>query len=185
MDFYYLGLDKKSARFIQGIDNEKRHSLGFRWWGKNEALDYNFEYIRQFRTFGKDDIKAFTLATDTGYTFNFQPHKIRISLRGDISSGDDDPKDSDLETFNLLFGKGKHLGQLAPYGPVNLFELHPKISFNFFEKYKIVTMWEFLWRYSTDDSIYSIANKPLRSGNLSYARYVGNQAILENTMKMD
>ncbi len=185
LDLYYLGLDKKSARFVQGTDNEQRHSLGLRWWGKDGPLDYNFEYIRQFGNFGDGDINAFTFASDTGYTWNFQPHKVRLSLRGDISSGDDNPNDSDLETFNLMFGKGKHLGQLAPYGPVNLFEVHPKAELNLFDKYKIVAMWEFLWRYSVDDGIYSIANTPLRTGSLSVARYVGNQAILEATWQVD
>jgi hypothetical protein len=185
LDVYYLGLGKKSARFVQGTDNEQRHSLGLRWWGKNGALDYNFEYIRQFGDFGNGDINAFTYASDTGYTAKLYPHKVRISFRGDISSGDDDPNDSDLETFNLMFGKGKHLGQLAPYGPVNLFEVHPKAELTLFDKYKIVTMWEFLWRYSIDDGIYSIANMPLRTGSLSNSRYVGNQAILEVTWQVD
>ena len=114
-----------------------------------------------------------------------QTYKIRFSLRGDISSGDDDPNDSDLETFNLMFGKGKHLGQLAPYGPVNLFEFHPKIDLTLFDRYKIVTMWGFLWRYNIDDGIYSIGNTPLRIGSLSDSRYVGNQAILEATWQVD
>ena len=185
LDVYYFGLDKKSARFVQGTANEQRHSLGTRWWGKNGRLDYNFEYIRQFGNFGNGDINAFTFASDTGYTWKFQPHKLRLSLRGDISSGDDDPNDSDLETFNLMFGKGKHLGQLAPYGPVNLFEVHPKAELTLYDKYKIVAMWEFLWRYSVDDGIYSIANTPLRTGSSSDARYVGNQAILEATWQVD
>ncbi len=185
LDFYYFGLDKKSAVFVQGTDDEQRHSLGVRWWGNRGALDYNFEYIRQFGGFGNGDINAFTFASDTGYTWRFQPHKLRISFRGDISSGDDNPNDSDLETFNLMFGKGKHLGQLAPYGPVNLFEVHPKTELTLFDKYKIVAMWEFLWRYSVDDGIYSIANTPLRTGSSSNARYVGNQAILEATWQVN
>src|SRR5262245_3637456 len=36
VDLYHLGIDRKRARFDQGIDRESRHSVGARIWGKNE-----------------------------------------------------------------------------------------------------------------------------------------------------
>ncbi len=185
IDLYYLGLERDTARFVQGTDNELRHSFGTRWWDKTGPWDYNFEFIYQIGKFGKGDINAFTFASDTGYTLKFPSHKVRLSLRGDISSGDDDPNDSDLETFNLHFAKGKHLGQFAPYGPVNLMEIHPKVDIHILQKYKVTAMWEFLWRQSVDDGIYSIGQGPLRTGSQSNARYVGNQAILEASWQID
>ena len=186
LDLYYLGLERDKASFVQGINNELRHSFGLRWWDKPGPWDYDFEFIYQFGKFGKGNIRAFTFASNSGYSLRFNNgHKFRLSLRGDISSGDDDPSDVDLGTFNLMFGKGKHLGQLAPYGPVNLYELHPKVNITLYEKYKIVAMWEFLWRQNLNDGIYSIANIPLRAENKSKARYVGNQAILEATWQVD
>tara|TARA_Y100001960_G_C14598643_1_gene789523 strand:- start:324 stop:1019 length:696 start_codon:yes stop_codon:yes gene_type:complete len=167
---------------VQGRNKELRHSSGIRWWGKPGAWDYNFEFIHQFGKFGGGNINSFTFACDTGYTWQFgSGNKLRLSLRVDISSGDEDPLDNDLETFNLMFGKGKHLGQLAPYGPMNLYEFHPKANIQLLEKLKIVAMWEFLWRQNLNDGVYSIANSPLRTDTQSRVRYVGNQGILEVT----
>src|ERR1043166_2340550 len=68
-DFYYLGLSRENARFARGTANETRHSLGTRLFGKQGALDWNFEFVGQFGSFGDADILAWTAASDTGWTF--------------------------------------------------------------------------------------------------------------------
>lgn len=45
LDFYYLGLDRKRARFNEGVGRELRHSIGARIWGKTESWDYNTELV--------------------------------------------------------------------------------------------------------------------------------------------
>src|SRR5262249_32003612 len=72
VDLYYLGLDKKRARFDQGVGREIRHSIGTRFWNSGEAVDYNFELVYQFGAFHsikKGDIRAWTVASDIGYKF--------------------------------------------------------------------------------------------------------------------
>ena len=69
--------------------------------GKRKKLDYNFEFLYQFGEFGQGDIHAYALASDTGYTWSLGGlKKLRFSLRADVYSGDDDPNDSDLNSFN-------------------------------------------------------------------------------------
>ncbi|MEK9629986.1 MAG: alginate export family protein, partial [Nitrospinota bacterium] len=111
--------------------------------------------------------------------------KLRFSLRADVYSGDDDPNDSDLNSFNPFFPKGKHISQLAATGLINQRDLHPRIDFTLDEHWSLTTSTLFIWRDSLDDGIYSIANGVLRSGSTSRARYVGTQPELEVTYRFN
>lgn len=179
-DLYYLGLHDRDAIFDQGQDEETRHTIGTRLWGKEKNLDFNFEFLYQFGRFGRGNIHAYALASDTGYTIPFgRSGKVCFSLRADLYSGDNDPADNDLNSFNPFFPKGKHISQLAASGLINQRDLHPRITLTLDEHWSITTSALFIWRDSLDDGIYSIGNGLLRSGQSSRARYVGTQPELE------
>ena len=186
LDAYYIGLNREQAGFDQGIANEVRHSVGTRLWGTYGALDYNFEFMFQFGSFGDATISAYTLASDTGYTWKLGTEsKIRFSLRADIYSGDDDPNDADLNAFNPFFPKGKHISQLAATGLINQRDLHPRIDIQFNKHWSLRLSTQFIWRDSLDDGIYSIANGLLKTGQASRARYVGTQPEVELKWQVD
>ncbi|MDH5762344.1 MAG: alginate export family protein [Nitrospinota bacterium] len=186
LDVYYIGLNREQARFDQGRANEVRQSLGTRLWGKYGALDYNFEFMYQFGSFGDATISAYALASDTGYTWKLgADSKIRFSLRADIYNGDDDPNDADLNAFNPFFPKGKHISQLAATGLINQRDLHPKMNIQFNKHWFLTLSTEFIWRDSLDDGIYSIANGLLKTGQASRARYVGTQPEVELKWQVD
>ena len=179
-DLYYLGLHDRSVTFDQGQAEETRHTLGTRIWGKQKSLDYNFEFLYQFGKFGQGDIHAYALASDTGYTVPISGvGKLRLSLRADLYSGDKNPDDADLNSFNPFFPKGKHISQLAASGLINQRDLHPRMTLTLGEHWTVNTSALFIWRDSLNDGIYSIANGLLRSGRTSRARYVGAQPELE------
>jgi hypothetical protein len=186
LDAYYIGLNREQARFDQGTANEIRHSIGSRLSGKYGALDYNFEIMYQFGSYGDSTISAYAVASDTGYTWTLGAEsKIRFSLRADIYSGDDDPNDADLNAFNPFFPKGKHISQLAATGLINQRDLHPKINIQFNKHWFLTLSTEFIWRDSLDDGIYSISNGLLRTGQASRARYVGTQPEVELKWQVD
>jgi len=179
-DLYYLGLHDRNARYDQGSAREMRHTFGTRLWGKEKNLDYNFEFLYQFGTFGNGNIGAYALASDTGYTLLFSGlKKLRFSLRADIYSGDDNPNDANLNSFNPFFPKGKHISQLAASGLINQRDLHPRIDLTLDEHWSLTASTLFIWRDSLNDGVYSIGNGLLRSGQASRARYVGTQPELE------
>jgi alginate export protein len=179
-DLYYLGLHDRSALYDQGRAEEMRHSIGTRLWGKWENLDYNFEFLYQFGSFGRGNIHAYALASDTGYTLPLGGQgKVRFSLRADVYSGDKDPSDGDLNSFNPFFPKGKHISQLAASGLINQRDVHPRITVTLDRHWSFTTSALFIWRDSLNDGIYSIGNGLLRSGQPSRARYVGSQPELE------
>ena len=186
VDLYYIGLNREQANFDQGTANEVRHSVGTRLWGKSGALDYNFEFVVQFGSFGDSTISAYALASDTGWTWDLGGEsKIRFSLRADIYSGDDDPNDADLNAFNPFFPKGKHISQLAATGLINQRDLHPRIDIQFNKSWFLTLSTAFIWRDSLDDGIYSIGNGLLRTGQASRARYVGTQPEVELKWQVD
>src|SRR5258708_32986336 len=110
VDLYYLGLDRKNTRFDQGTANELRHSVGTRIWGGKAGWDYNLEFVYQFGSFGSGDIQAWTVASDVGVTFANALFEPRIGLKANVTSGDVNPSNRDLQTFNPLFPLGAYFG---------------------------------------------------------------------------
>lgn len=186
LDAYYIGINREQARFDQGTANEIRHSIGTRFSGRQGTLDYNFEFMYQFGSFGDSAISAYALVSDTRVTWTLGTEsKVRFSLRADIYSGDDDPDDGDLNAFNPFFPKGKHISQLAATGLINQRDLQPKIDIQFNKNWSLVLSMAFIWRDSLGDGIYSIGNNLLKTGQASRARYVGTQPEVELKWQVD
>src|SRR3989440_3343987 len=143
VDLYYLGLDRRNARFDQGTAHEQRHSVGTRIWSRKLAWDYNLEFVYQFGTFGSGDIRAWTAASDVGYTFEEAPLKPRLALKANITSGDDNPNNSHLQTFNPLFPRGSYFGEPALIGPANHIDVHPELDLALLKNVALMVDWDF------------------------------------------
>lgn len=175
IDLYYLGLRHSDALYVQGAGDEVRHSIGARLFGTHRGWDYNGEGVVQLGTFGPDRIFAWTLATETGYTFRDATFKPRVGVRADVISGDADPADGRLGTFNPLFPRGAYFGESSIVGPANLIDLHPMAELHLSERVKVTGEWDIFWRFSTHDGLYDNGGNVLRRPGGSDATYVGNQ----------
>ena len=187
VDLYYLGFDKKRARFDQGVGREIRHSFGTRIWNSSEAFDYNFEMVYQlgsFHSVKEGDIRAWTVASDIGYKFRL-PLKPRLGFKANATSGDKDPNDLNLQTFNPLFPKGNYFGQLTPVGPLNHRDLHPDLQLTLLKNVSLTADWVFYWRQNTHDAVYGVPGNIQRTGQISRARFVGHQPGIEVTIQGD
>lgn len=176
IDAYYIGYDEKDAAFNQGTADEQRHTIGTRIFGAAAGWDWNTELFYQFGNFGDGRIEAWSAASDTGYTFSGLPLAPRLSLKANIVSGDDDPADPDLQTFNALFPKGKYFGEIGLLGPFNLVNLHPALQLNLTDRWSATVAGVFYWRESVRDGIYDNAGNLIRSDGGSRARFIGTQA---------
>ncbi|MFO1499392.1 MAG: alginate export family protein [Verrucomicrobiota bacterium] len=181
VDLYYLGLERGQARFDQGAARETRHSFGGRIWGRDRSWDYNFEAVYQYGTFGHEEIHAWTVASDTGYTLLDAPFSPRFGLKANITSGDQNPEDAGLQTFNPLFPRGAYFGEPALIGPANHIDVHPSVDLNLSRRLRLNLNWDLFWRESVRDGIYGPALNLIRSGRDSNERLVGHQfeALLE------
>jgi hypothetical protein len=185
IDLYYLGLDRRQARFQAGLGREQRHSAGTRLWGESGPWDYNTELVGQWGRFDGGPIRAWTAASDTGYRLDSLPLRPRLGLKADIASGDRDPGDRRLGTFNALFPKGAYFSEADLLGPYNLMDLHPSIQLNVRRTVTITPDADFFWRQSTRDGIYNIPGGLIVSGAASDARYIGCHASVQAEWRAD
>jgi len=176
VDLYHLGLDRQNARFDQGTANELRHSVGTRIWGRESGWDYNLEFVYQFGRFGGGDIQAWTAASETGFTFENAPLEPRLGFKANITSGDNNPNNPDLRTFNPLFPRGAYFGEPALIGPANHIDVHPQLDLAIRRNLILTLAWDCFWRENTHDGIYGPAVNLIQTGQTSDARYVGHQA---------
>jgi hypothetical protein len=189
-DSYYLGEDRKAATFERGTATELRHSVGARLWRplatKESSLDFDFEGVFQFGSFGSDNIRAWTLASDTGYSLTRLPLKPRFSVKADISSGDD-PRSHTLGTFYPVFPLGNYFGVLADTGPgpVNFIDVHPRIQATLPKRVTVSTDLVVQWRENLNDGVYAVPGFLLVPSNGSTARFVGYRPGVEARWQVD
>ncbi|MFI5339317.1 MAG: alginate export family protein [Candidatus Methylomirabilales bacterium] len=185
IDLYYLGVDRQGAGFDQGTASEQRHTLGARLWGQPGNWDYNVELIYQFGSFGSGTIQAWAASSNSGYTFRSVPLQPRIGLRAEVNSGDRDRNSRNLQTFNALFPNGSYFGEIGLIGPANLMDLHPSLDLHITQAVTLTLDWDWFWRESPSDGVYSPPGGLLRSGVGSGARYVGTQGEVQATWQID
>lgn len=174
-DLYYIGFEDEEAVFDQGSGRELRHTVGLRFFGKEDRWDWNHELFLQLGRFADDSILAWSIATSTGYTAEELPFSPRFSANFDVISGDGDRNDGKLGTFNPLFPSLKYFGEPAVIAPYNLIDFHPSVEFNVTDRLAVSGDIDFFWRYSTDDGLYGAGGQLLRSGAGSNARYIATQ----------
>ncbi|MEM6724067.1 MAG: alginate export family protein [Bacteroidota bacterium] len=179
-DLYYLGSYQAAPSFERGDSEDQRHSIGIRHFGNWGKLSFNSEAIVQFGQFGEQNIQAWTISTDLGFTWIEQDQfRSDIGLKLDLISGDQDPMDNTLQTFNPLYPRGGYFGLLAIIGPANLIDFHPSIDFGFGEKWSLTIDWDFFWRQSLNDGIYFPSGRLQVASDGSRSRYIGSQGGLE------
>lgn len=180
LDFYYIGLDRGDASYDSGTADEKRHSLGTRFFDSSGAFDWDYELIYQFGDFGKQDIEAWSLATNTGYSFSDAAWSPRVSVSVNVASGDRDSEDSTLETFNPLFPNLTYFEEAAILSPQNFYNIEPEFRVRPHEKLSLAFDWNFFWRYRDSDAVYVRGSQPLpdtRSGSNDLVAHVPSISV--------
>jgi hypothetical protein len=182
-DIYYIGADTKAATYNRGTAPEARQTVGariFRPVGK--GWDYNWEPNYQWGSFGNASIRAWSVSTETGFTFDRLRFHPRPLLRADVYSGDGNPANQPLGTFNSLFPRGAYFTpKMVPtLGPQNLIDLHPMVQFQLGTNVTGSFAWDWYWRESTHDGVYAYGSGVLIDpASASTARYLGVQGDLE------
>jgi hypothetical protein len=185
LDLYYLGFDNEKARFGAVSGGEYRHTLGARLFGTAAGWDWNFESVGQFGSFSGQDIAAWTFASDSGYTLKSLPWTPRLGLKANIASGDDNPNDKTLGTFNPLFPKLGYFSEASLVAPSNFFDFQPSLTVAPRDDLSISVGWDVLWRETTHDAVYTEPFTPV-SGTAGHGgRSIGNQVSLDTTWEVD
>ncbi|MEL6447739.1 MAG: alginate export family protein [Pseudomonadota bacterium] len=177
LDLYYLyaGFDVRTE--VIGTADQRRHSLGFRAFGSRNAWYWNWEGIYQFGDHGDADIDAWTLATNTGRKFAgaWSPE---VMLSINVASGDSDPNDNTLGTFNALYPRGDYFSAAAILGPANFYNVHPYLRLAPSESLSLQFDVNLFWRLETEDGVYGPPGNLIRAPGGSNARFVSSAASL-------
>lgn len=175
LDLYYLGLEREGARFTQGVATERRHTIGTRIFGRRGGFDWNTEAAFQFGSFGRAEIRAWTVSTNLGYAVPSWPLAPRFGLNADAISGDRDPRDNRLGTFNPLFPRLPYFSEANLAAPANLLDLQPNVTLNPARGVSVNIGWNPLWKQERADAFYAPPLTAVRGTAGSRGRYIGQQ----------
>ncbi len=178
IEAYYLGLRDRRAVFDQAIGRQVVHSFGTRVFGDTGAWYWTIEGALQKGSFAGRTSSAWGAAGEIGHRFVGRPLQPEFSVTADVLSGDRNPDDPRLGTFNPMFPNGKYLGALTPVGPRNMVRIRPSATIRPRADIQVSLTGSAFWRQSEGDGVYSISGFVLRSGRGSAARFVGTQVEL-------
>lgn len=173
IDLYYLGYENDDAVYVQGSGRELRHSLGARIWGADDNWHWNWEALYQFGHFASGDIRAWTLATETAYRWTQSCWQPQLRLSINIASGDKNPDDANLQTFNPLFPRGNYFSEAAVLGPRNFYNFHTFVDLQPTEALALTADLNFFWRLQAEDGLYSPSGQIVRYPDGSNEHFVG------------
>jgi hypothetical protein len=176
IDTYYLGLERTTATFAIGEARERRHTMGARVFGEREAWDWNLEGAWQWGSFGESRIRAWTVSVDVGFELSVLPLSPRVGLKADAISGDRNPRDRELGTFNPLFPKLPYFSEANLATPANLLDVQPNVRFALTCDLHLRLSWNGLWKYAAADAYYAPPLAPVDGTSLTPARDIGWQA---------
>jgi hypothetical protein len=91
----------------------------------------------------------------------------------DVASGDRDPTEPRLQSFNPLFPGNAYSGAIGLLGPTNLTDLTPGLTLSPRRGLIISVEAPSYWRTSTGDAVYSTQLRALFAPAISPARYIG------------
>jgi Alginate export len=170
---YYLGVDRALSRYAQGFGPETRHTIGGKFTGVWAWFDINYDLIGQWGSFADEPVRAWAVSLDHSVRVSQWPWRPRFTLRFNSASGDRDPSDPRLQSFNPLFPGSAYSGAVGLLGPTNLTDLTPAIQLQ--APHRLVLIFEAptYFRTSLRDAIYNIELRPLIYNASIRERYVG------------
>jgi Alginate export len=195
-DLYWLGVDNASAKVNQTSGHERRQTIGGRLWRRAQSgrrastherlpgLDFDVEGAGQFGTLGGEDVRAWMISANGGYTF-----ETRLSPRPfatfDYASGDDTPGGR-VGTFNQLYPTNHtYLGAMDYVGRQNILSPSGGVSVRPIRPLSVLFTQFLFWRANVHDALYGNSGGVFRSGSGTTARYVGTESDLIATYQFD
>lgn len=160
-DLYYLGFENDHALFSTGTGVERRHSIGARVFGRHGDWDWDWETLGQFGSFSQRQIRAWGFSTDTGYTLAAYDWKPRGGVKATMGSGDRNPHDGTLGTYDGLFPKLAYFNQAGLIGASNVIDIQPSLTLHPVPALKLTLACDFIWRATTHDAVYTSVGIPI------------------------
>jgi hypothetical protein len=173
LDGYAFELDRDGVRYGAVRGDERRTSYGVRFAGKQGEIDYEAEGVLQGGRFAGRDIRAWAGSVGGGYTL-VRPWSPRLGLRIDAGSGDKDPGDDQLGTFNPLFPKGAYFNDTGLTSWSNLVAVRPSLGLAPRRDVSLELSYLARWRQTGQDAVYLQPSTALAPVAADRSKAVGN-----------
>ncbi len=153
--------------------DRKDFTLGARGKGKAGSFDYTGEIVYQFGDQAGDSIGAWALALTAGFTFDHD-WKPRIGLEYAFASGDKDPTDGKVGTFQALYPFGHYYhGHIDFVGWRNIHDVMVAARVQPAKSWTIHLDTHFFWLAQERDSWYGASGASIRKGATGASRTLG------------
>ncbi len=165
-DMFFFGQDDTRDRTNPNGNSGdmSRYTLGGSFEGKTGAFDYNGFVAGQWGRWAGDTIQAWAWGIDGGYTLTDCAWKPRIGAGFDWASGDENPVDGKVGTFDQLFPLGHtYLGLIDLVARQNLNAVHVDITaWPVAKKVKAKLSYHAFWLNEKRDALYGVTGAPGR-----------------------
>lgn len=165
LDLYVFAIDRTQDTINPNgrIGDQSIYTLGARFWGNDSSgFDYEAELAGQWGKWAGDTVQAWSWSIDTGYTFDIKCQP-RIGAGFDWASGDEDPFDGKVGTFNQLFADGhKYFGYMDLIGRQNVNAVNVNMSaWAVPDKVKAKIAFHTFWLNADRDALYNAGGTPI------------------------
>lgn len=158
---YYSRFTQDDSRFPSVSGNERRDIYDVRFGGAAGAFDWDLETMGQTGRMAGDDVLAWAVGSLAGYTLVDTAWTPRLGLQIDAASGDDNPHDHTLGTFNPLFPNGYYVALAGYTGFVNFIHVKPSVTLHPASSVRLLLAIAGQWRETTADAIYTQPDIPV------------------------
>jgi hypothetical protein len=170
---YYSRFTQDSARFANASGNERRNILDVHLSGSAGPFDWDAEAMGQEGSINTKDVGAWAIGSLAGYTFQDIAWTPRLGIQIDAASGDSNPNDNKLQTFNPLFPNGYYVTLAGYTGFVNLIHVKPSMTVHPAKNIKLMFAVASQWRETTGDAVYTQPLIPVPNTAGKPGKYTG------------
>lgn len=168
---FFLSRDRNRAVYEQGVAADDRRTVGMRASGAAPRWDYTLQASHQYGSFGSADISADGVAGDVGWHPAIFGHP-RLAASFGYASGDSNPRDNRLETFDVLYPNLGYFTDAPVFYPGNTVDFQPNVTFEVSPPVRLRAGSDIIYRLSKHDAVYTTPGIPLIPGTGSGSSYV-------------
>jgi hypothetical protein len=189
IDLYFLGLNDRGD-FVNAnnrIGDLNVYTIGSRFAGTTGNFDYDVEGAGQWGKWDGDEVHAWMVGSDGGYTFKDVTMTPRIGAGFDYATGDDTPRDNSHDTFNQLYPLGHaYLGYIDLVARQNIIAPNVNLSFKPLKNVTTKLFYYHFWLDSNLDALYNASAIPIRrNASGSSGNDVGSEFDATVTWQVD
>ncbi len=186
IDIFYLGFKNGKVTFNDVSGSETRHTIGIRRYGalgKRKNLLLDAEVVYQFGDLANEEISAWGYTINASYQFIGFKSKPKIGLKLEYTSGDEEPGDGKVQSYNPMFVNPAFYSLAATIAPVNIISIHPYIE-GTMNRVRFYAEWAVFWRNSVNDAVYRPTRFILITSDGHQSRSIGHQLGLKSSYEI-